>query len=339
MVFLVVEVLLRTFMFYGTLFRKLNDNTSLCIPGASAVQSLQGFSVRKVNKFGLFDRDYYNLSDTNITRFILLGNSFAEAREVPVENHFENKLEDLLKQNLGKNIEIWNYGKAGFALPDCIHLYNQVAKRTPHKYVLIQVAPYLFDIPDYSMTGAVFSNDTIAVGQMHTNSKTSKLGRINEFVRLHSVTVNLIFRRFWLLRRVVLGKRIDNGIIAGADDVAEIDDSTQIPSRHSIEHIDSLLGYLGRSAKANMLFIYPLPNNAVIYNQLEMLCKKNSIQLIDLDKQLNPESRYPVRGFMNERMGYGHLNDTGNLALAKELYKKIFPLLTRTNKADSLINN
>ena len=81
-------------------------------PYASGHWSKEGNAFVKINSDGLRDIEHSYSKDKNTLRIVVLGDSFAEARSVNLENTFWHLMEKKLKncKNINKNIEVINFG-------------------------------------------------------------------------------------------------------------------------------------------------------------------------------------------------------------------------------------
>jgi len=81
-------------------------------PNASGWWLREGEAYVKINKQGLRDKEYIKNKNKNIFRIAVLGDSFAEARSIPIKKTFWSLMEKELnhcKKNKGK-IEVINFG-------------------------------------------------------------------------------------------------------------------------------------------------------------------------------------------------------------------------------------
>src|SRR5215213_10200646 len=99
----------------------------------------------KINSDGLRDREHSKAKPADTVRIAVIGDSFAEAREVPMEQTFWSVAEQLLGQCpsfAGKKIEVINFGVAGYGTTqELITLRQKVWEYSPD-IVLLTVTPY-----------------------------------------------------------------------------------------------------------------------------------------------------------------------------------------------------
>ncbi|MBD1826343.1 SGNH/GDSL hydrolase family protein [Microcoleus vaginatus GB1-A2] len=87
-------------------------------PGASGEWNGEGASLVQVNSEGLRDREHTKAKPPNTLRVAVLGDSFTEAIQVPIEETFWSKLERKLGNCEAvkgrKNVEVINFGVQGY---------------------------------------------------------------------------------------------------------------------------------------------------------------------------------------------------------------------------------
>ena len=110
-------------------------------PGASGEWTVEGASFVQVNSDGLRDREHTKAKPPNTLRVAVLGDSFTEAVQVPVEQTFGSKLE----QKLGnceavkgrKKVEVINFGVQGYGTAqELIMLRKKVWDYSPDIVIL-----------------------------------------------------------------------------------------------------------------------------------------------------------------------------------------------------------
>ena len=110
---LLVEVGMRIAKIEYPMFQTYDYHRGFSLrPNASGWWLREGEAYVKINKQGLRDKEYIKNKNKNVFRIAVLGDSFAEARSIPIEKTFwflmENEL-NLCKQNK-KKIEVINFG-------------------------------------------------------------------------------------------------------------------------------------------------------------------------------------------------------------------------------------
>ena len=87
------------------------------IPGASGWYRKEGEAYARINSDGWRDRERSQVKPENTLRIVILGDSFTEARQVPLENTFVSVTERELRgcQALaGWKVEALNFGVSGY---------------------------------------------------------------------------------------------------------------------------------------------------------------------------------------------------------------------------------
>jgi hypothetical protein len=100
------------------------------------------------NSLGFRDREWSTAKPTGTIRIAVLGDSFVEGIQVPVEHTFSRVLEDELARRLGPtSIETMNFGVSNFSLAQLLMTYQEYVRRFDPDYVVV-FASYL----NYSRT-------------------------------------------------------------------------------------------------------------------------------------------------------------------------------------------
>ena len=110
-------------------------------PGASGEWTGEGASFVQVNSEGLRDREHTKAKPPNTLRVAVLGDSFTEAIQVPVEQTFWSKLERKLGNCQAvkgrKNVEVINFGVQGYGTAqELIMLRKKVWDYSPDIVIL-----------------------------------------------------------------------------------------------------------------------------------------------------------------------------------------------------------
>jgi hypothetical protein len=99
-------------------FSRPNDDRGWALrPGAGGRFGAEGGSFVAINRDGLRDRDHSRTKPAGTLRIAVLGDSYAEAIEVPVEQTFWSVLEGDLNRSgtaQGRKVEVLNFGVRGY---------------------------------------------------------------------------------------------------------------------------------------------------------------------------------------------------------------------------------
>ncbi len=90
---------------------------TVLLPGASGWFRKEGEAYVRINSDGWRDRERSQVKPENTLRIAILGDSFTEARQVPLENTFASVTERELRgcQALaGRKVEVLNFGVSGY---------------------------------------------------------------------------------------------------------------------------------------------------------------------------------------------------------------------------------
>ena len=115
---LVLEVLLRILGYSYPILTTTDPTLGLALrPGAEGWYRKEGEAYIRISRDGFRDKEHSKRKPPNVVRIAVLGDSFAEALQVPVENTFWAVMEDRLKgcnAFSGKQIEVLNFGVSGY---------------------------------------------------------------------------------------------------------------------------------------------------------------------------------------------------------------------------------
>ena len=110
---LIIEIGLRFFKIEYPIFQTHDFYRGFSLrPGASGWWLKEGSAYVEINNQGLRDQNYKKYKSENIFRIALLGDSFAEARSIPLKKTFWHLMENNLNScaNIHKKIEVINFG-------------------------------------------------------------------------------------------------------------------------------------------------------------------------------------------------------------------------------------
>jgi len=114
----VAEVVLRVRGFRAILFHRTDAITGRSLmPGAEGWYTTEGQSYVKINSHGLRDHEVLVEKPAGCIRIAVLGDSFAEAVQVPLENSFPKVLEHVLNDGRDPSaaqFQVINFGVSGF---------------------------------------------------------------------------------------------------------------------------------------------------------------------------------------------------------------------------------
>ena len=134
------EIFLRLAKIEHPIFQKHDYIVGFSLrPNASGNWYKEGNSFVKINSDGLRDIEHNIKKNKNTLRIALLGDSFAEARSVNLENTFWYLMQKKLKncENINKNIEVINFGVTEYGTgQQFLVLKNKVWKYDPDLILL-----------------------------------------------------------------------------------------------------------------------------------------------------------------------------------------------------------
>lgn len=129
--FAILEVALTIFVLGGKVRQRHPIVGWWGIPGNSVRESKREFSViHKVNSYGFRDREYDIPKPPRTHRTLILGDSFVEAIQVPLDSTFHNLVEDSLNSlNLDQKFEVIGMGMGGYGTAQEYLAFNHFGKK------------------------------------------------------------------------------------------------------------------------------------------------------------------------------------------------------------------
>lgn len=142
--FLICEIVLRIAGLSYPVLYTYDERGGALLPGAEGWRMKEGKSYIRINSDGLRDREHAIPKPANSLRIAVLGDSYAEAMQVNIENTFWSILERELSQCdkfRAKQFEAINFGVAGYGTArELITLRNRVWKYDPDIVLLAFLA-------------------------------------------------------------------------------------------------------------------------------------------------------------------------------------------------------
>jgi hypothetical protein len=205
----VTEIFLRVIGYSYPLFYQADYDRGVALrPGAAGMYQREGKNYVVINSAGLRDREHQKTKPANTIRIALLGDSYCEALQVPLEQTFwwllQQKLE-ACNAFPGKQVEIINFGVSGYGTgQELITLEKHAREYSPDIVMLLVTTNN--DITDNrrelkqtnEIAYFVYRNDELVVDNSFLESKgfrwhASSTNRFIEGFRNHLRTVQLLY--------------------------------------------------------------------------------------------------------------------------------------------------
>jgi len=108
-------------------------------PGASYRWNLEGFSQGRINAAGWRDRDYAIEKPESTYRVLVLGDSYVQGMEVPLDSTFHKRLERAFaaRARPGRRVEVMALGRGGFGTTDELLTYRRWGRAYDPDLVLL----------------------------------------------------------------------------------------------------------------------------------------------------------------------------------------------------------
>jgi hypothetical protein len=183
-------------------------------PGAEGWWTREGLTYVKINSLGFRDREHPIAKPPDTFRIAILGDSFAEAFQVPLDKTFWSVIEQRLQQcprTAKANVEVMNFGVSGFSTArELILLQKRVWQYSPDIVVLlVTVANDIRDnsrsLNEYRMLplpyfilqdGKLVLDDSLLTARNRTLSfrlRNSLVGHLYPWLQNHVRVLGLIY--------------------------------------------------------------------------------------------------------------------------------------------------
>lgn len=268
----------------------------------------EGFSYGKTDSNG-----FNNISVPEKVDILMMGSSQMEGFNVAPTDNTTSKLNELFSNKL----TAYNIGVSGHTLAVCLNnLENAIKEFSPQKYIVIEAQNFMtHDELDKLYNENIERIPSVNTGVLSTLQKSDYLRLLylqyKSYKNANQANTNLATNTEKL--DFVLYESQLNEVLKDASNLA-MEASCQL-----IIFFDDALKFNDRGE------ILPREKNTY-YQLLEKACKENNIIFIDMYEPFlelfNTEYRLP-HGFSNTRVGIGHLNKYGHLAIAKTIYEVI----------------
>jgi hypothetical protein len=203
------EIFLRVIGYSYPLFYVADYDRGIGLrPGAAGLYQREGKNYVRINSAGLRDREHNKTKSPDTVRIALLGDSYCEALQVPMEQTFWW----LLPQKLeacnafpGKHVEIINFGVSGYGTgQELITFERQVRQYSPDIVMLLVTTnndisdnlrelKLTDDIPYFIYRNGELVADNSFRESQGFRWRTSATNRFSEWFRDHLRTIQLIY--------------------------------------------------------------------------------------------------------------------------------------------------
>ncbi len=302
-------------------FPKLSEDSSFgvhYVPNATIVNRIEGYAVSHTNNYGYLDDDFIQGEDN----IIVLGDSITEANQVKKHEKYVQLLE-MKWQEDGNDIKVHNLAVAGKNASDYIYYGPNYLKEFNPEYVIIELT-----VNDILDAFHPFSTNTHIDewGNIVANESFSTLYKLkNELTSMNPLLLNTYtkLKSYLIKRSSQIGVR-STLLQKDKDKVEFIDESK----------VDFVLGKLKETygEKLVVLYLHNINLREQISGQIdedvyldygeyiEQYCNDNQIYFIDTTDSMGNhfvETGKLVNGFINHRLGVGHLNIEGHRVIAQ----------------------
>ena len=327
---LLIELVLRTWLASPSSYEIDPSFGPVRRPRARVIESREGYADNVLNSLGLFDAEP---SRDGRARALVLGDSFAEAAQVPFDDSFANVAEALLP-----GVEVINGGLSGLSLPDYVVQLRRLASLEPD-VVVVQIGdgdvsaltnPERVHVRSEGETGwSLAIPDFATLHDMDAPGWRLALRRL----RRTSALVNESYSRLRLLlgqERARLAGRFSGGAATSRRRAVDVS-APGVSREETLEMLSYLHRELSREAR-ELLYVYvpamaySSTGCAVHREDRRQLYREFARQagaiLVDPSEAICVEylrTRQPLHGFHNSALGEGHLNRRGHRVIGRLL--------------------
>ncbi|MFN2599374.1 MAG: SGNH/GDSL hydrolase family protein, partial [Pyrinomonadaceae bacterium] len=143
---LIAEIMLRAINYTYPIFYMQDENCGYALrPNTEGWFRREGESYVRINSEGLRDREHSKVKAENTIRIAVIGDSFAEAMHVPMEDTFWAVMERRLQQCErfgGRQVEVINFGVSGYGTAQELITFRQKAWAYSPDIVLLAVTTF-----------------------------------------------------------------------------------------------------------------------------------------------------------------------------------------------------
>jgi hypothetical protein len=293
------------------------------------VQSSEGYGIRRTNSLGLLDDELRVPRPAR--RVLLMGDSYAEAMQVPQDSAFADVAERLLP-----GTEIVNAGVSGHSPLDHAEWLETRGANLEPDVIVVEMADANLDRLLQPESLARFSSPPVP-GVIEPAPVETGLPAFMRQVRRHSALITLCSRRLKLLtneQRAALSRRFRQ---ASPRSVVRTQSAAVLDPRMP-GMLDSLHTRIARYAP-RVVYVY-IPHleyfapgipesDPVLARLLRDLCARRGATMLDTGGAMRAEFRrsgQPLHGFQNSVMGSGHINAAGHRVVGQELARVLAEL-------------
>ena len=290
---------------------EIGASSYTCEPGSLTSKMDEGFGWNVMDANGYNNDEAYDDVDV-----LIMGGSHIEAFQLERSENVTHKLDVMLPQ-----YHVYNVGTSGHSMEICANYLDNACAYFEPKYVIIDLNSLELDenIMESVMLG-IYSYPEL-------RTQRSTLARVVRDNIPVSATLIGQFRNW---------KSKDSTDVKTDDEKYLYDDSAYI------ETLKNFLHYVGDIAKnhdAKLILLYHPMNYDVDetgqlvfedetyeWEILQTLCEENGIVLVSTKDEyirMYNEDYVVPNGFVNTRLGSGHLNKYGHTAMANVLYETI----------------
>lgn len=293
-------------------------------PHGVIFHTTEGWAVNTVNDLGFNDDDF--VSDPEHPFIAVLGDSYTEALQMPRASNFTSLLEKMYPCT-----HVYDFGRSGLSPVQYPILSKNIVGKLPEKPRLQVLALTAGDLGDILRNKAELVRDPQTgkiVNIVLHEKKLHWLRQKANFIFAHSALASLLKDRLRAAGEGGSKGKADTHILDDKQTYAKVADIMEYVLTKVAEQSDLEVVYIPSVVYLVKGEVQYKANSKEFGELIEAVAKRLNIPFVsafdELEAAYKTEHRSPA-GFMNAKMGKGHLNELGHLAVAKGL-SKIVPI-------------
>ncbi|MBN1996896.1 SGNH/GDSL hydrolase family protein [candidate division KSB1 bacterium] len=294
-------------------------------PNVSLVLLNEGFYMGRINKYGYFGPGYAPGKSKNTLRIALLGDSFVAGFHLLGRHHFRTVLEKQLSERTGKNVQVLNFGFAGFNFEKMYIYYRLLVQKFEPDITLFFIGQDDFTEIDEKIGPAVLVENQKPVIKSdflqdvsYERTKKFEFLRQSSFYSLHKAALGLLLRGETI--KIVLDK-----LYPGTKHPEE----KQVPLTPERDAINRAILYELSEDSAGVIFV----NKRPIPKSTHMMLQDFGIILLDPSVKLDSLRQHGIDpDYWPLARRSGHWNYYGHKAVGEFLAQKLEPVLREKSR-------
>ena len=274
----------------------------------------EGFSLNIFDKYGF---NNYNVENKNID-ILLLGSS-------NMEGSFVSRTENvgyLLNKHL-KNLKTYNIGIGSHDFIICLKNLNKAYNAyKPQKYILIETMKLELD---ENILKNYLSNSISLLRSSKKDSIEFYLQKYNPFAKWSYIQLSQWLNISKKNIRNAIKTQVNDENLFMKEEYCSLLNQVLTSARKDIPTSIKIIVFYHSTTKIDNAGNF-IKSSSVLVNKFKNVCEENGYIFVDVSNDMKDfynKNHILCRGFINSKVGYGHLNKYGHEVIAKRLIKVI----------------